>query len=279
MLVADSFGLADEINLGAPVTHLAVNGEGMMAAVSGESGYRGAVTVFNRQREQAYKWYTSEYYIMCAALSPDGRQMAAGVFTQTGVELTGRLLVFRLDEEEPVADVPLGDTVPMQLAFQDNDTLIAVGDAGAAVVDVPDGSVTHTVSYATGELEGCSLTADGCLLAVHSYGGEAAQQLVLLTGEGESRLDLTRGGRFGGPLARVSGGAHRLPGDGVRPQLCPGVPAGAGERRAPAAPAGGRGGLRPVPGQRPGDHPLGGEYGGIACYFGMRRWPRWRCFT
>ena len=193
VLVADSFGLADEINLGAPVTHLAVNGEGMMAAVSGESGYRGAVTVFNRQREQAYKWYTSEYYIMCAALSPDGRQMAAGVFTQTGVELTGRLLVFRLDEEEPVADVPLGDTVPMQLAFQDNDTLIAVGDAGAAVVDVPDGSVTHTVSYATGELEGCSLTADGCLLAVHSYGGEAAQRLVLLTGEGESRLDLTRG--------------------------------------------------------------------------------------
>lgn len=193
VVTADSFGLADEVNLGAPVTSLAVNADGMMAAVVSESGYKGAVAVFDRQLEQVYKWYTSEYYIMCAALSPDGEQMAAGVFAQPGVDLEGRILVFRLDEEEPVADVPLGDTVPLQLGFTDHDTLVAVGDEGTAVVDVPEGSVTHTVSYALGELECSSLTADGCLLAVKSYGGEKTQELILLSDGEESRLGLIRG--------------------------------------------------------------------------------------
>lgn len=60
-----------------------------------QPGYMGSVTVYSPERERMYKWYCASQRLVSAAVSPDGKCLAA--LTDEGIRL------FSLDSEKEQA--------------------------------------------------------------------------------------------------------------------------------------------------------------------------------
>ncbi len=62
-----------------PLTSASVNGSGYLAVCAQESGYMGAVTVYNRNGTAIYKWYSGTARVLSAEVSDDGELFALTV--------------------------------------------------------------------------------------------------------------------------------------------------------------------------------------------------------
>ena len=65
---------------------------GYLAVCTQQPGYMGSVTVYSPERERVYKWYCASQRLISAAVSPDGKYLAA--LTDEGIRL------FSLDSEK-----------------------------------------------------------------------------------------------------------------------------------------------------------------------------------
>ena len=68
---------------------------GYLAVCTEQPGYMGSVTVYSPERERMYKWYCASQRLVSAAVSPDGKYLAA--LTDEGIRL------FSLDSEKEQA--------------------------------------------------------------------------------------------------------------------------------------------------------------------------------
>ena len=68
---------------------------GYLAVCTEQPGYMGSVTVYSPEREREYKWYCASQRLVSAAVSPDGKYLAA--LTDEGIRL------FSLDSEKEQA--------------------------------------------------------------------------------------------------------------------------------------------------------------------------------
>ncbi|MGE4549336.1 MAG: DUF5711 family protein [Intestinibacillus sp.] len=176
--------------LTSPILNACMGLDGSFAVVTDEAGYKTAVRVFNKDQQLTYKWLTSEYYVQSAAVSPDGRRMAALAFRQNGAALEGRLLLFDLGRQEVAAECSLDASLGLEVRFLSDTVAAAVCDTGVYLVDLR-GKAFCTETYPASDLIGFAFDNGAVALARRSYTKSARSEVVVLSGNG----------RMTGPLA------------------------------------------------------------------------------
>ena len=111
-VLANSVSAAAELELTSPIITGSIAENGHFALVTDEQGYRTAAAVYDTSGKEVFKYQSSEYYIVSAALSPDGKTLAALAFRQDGVMLDSHLLLYTVSSGELAADALTSASCP-----------------------------------------------------------------------------------------------------------------------------------------------------------------------
>ena len=155
------------------------NESGWLAVTAQQSGYKGAVTVYDRKGSQVIQISLSSVFVVDAAVSPDGQTVAVVTIGQEGGTFFSRLLLYRVDREEPFAHVDLGSLTVLDMDYDDGVIWILGEDRLLTVSLLPEGQTVQTYFISPNYLKGCSFGGDGfALLLLGRYrSGGAAQAL------------------------------------------------------------------------------------------------------
>ncbi len=178
------------ITVSGGILDVAQNSSGMIVVVHNDDRYRSVVSVFNRSLDLCYEWKTSEYYVQTAALSPDGRTLAAVALTQDDAVFITRVITFRLSEDNYNSFCDLPETIITDLHFLGNGALCAVGDTRACILNL-DGSIRYEYDYGGNRMRTCDCDGNACVLSVVDRTSGLASYLVSLTATADPMVGAT----------------------------------------------------------------------------------------
>ena len=161
------------------------NDSGWLAVTAQQSGYKGAVTVYDSGHQPVIQISLSSTFVVDAAVSPDCKTVAVVTMDQEGGRFYSRLLLYPVDREEPSAQVDLGNIVCLDLDYE-SDQIWVIGEDELVIAD-PKGE-EESRSYALGRyyLKGCDLEGDGfALLLLGQYRAGSATQALILDSQGQ----------------------------------------------------------------------------------------------
>lgn len=162
-----------------------VNDSGWLAVTAQQSGFKGAVTVYNSRGREVITIGLSSVFAVDAAVSPDGQNVAVVTMGQEQGDFFSRLLLYPLDQTEPSLQVELGGLTVLDLDYEEG-LLWVLGEDRLLTVPT-DGSETRTYFLTPGYLKGCSLEGDGfALLLTGPYRAGAAAQAVVVDGSAQA---------------------------------------------------------------------------------------------
>lgn len=182
---------ADSLTLegGGDILSARVNNSGWLAVTAQESGYKGAVTVYNAQQEKIIGINLSSTFLVDAAVSPDCKTVAVVTMSQTAGTFESQLILYSMDSKEPKATVSLGDIAVLDLEFETN-RIWVVGEDTLLILSA-DGSTTTTYPFGRYYLKGCSLGGeDFGLLLLGRYRAGAATQALVINPDGSTHATL-----------------------------------------------------------------------------------------
>ncbi len=107
--VANGYAEYLNSNTESPILTASMNRRGDFVLVTDEQGYRSAVSVYDDRQQLQCQWFTYQYYVLMASVSPDGQAFAVAGLGQDGLDLVTRVLYFRIGEQEPAWTVDLGE--------------------------------------------------------------------------------------------------------------------------------------------------------------------------
>ncbi|MCD8355619.1 MAG: DUF5711 family protein [Clostridia bacterium] len=168
----------------SPITNADIATNGSVAIVTDEAGYKSAVTVYNIDNEQLYKWSSPDYYIMSAVLSSDGRRLAIFCFKQDGLTLTSRLFFTDISSSEsPENGVDMNSNLVLGMKFLGNNTVCAVCDNATYVIS-RSGQIRYQTEYSSDDLIAFDLAEDCVALATEAYSQTSRAEIVLINARG-----------------------------------------------------------------------------------------------
>ncbi len=166
---------------GADLLSARPNDSGWLAVTAQQSGYKGAVTVYDSRGSEVIQISLSSVFAVDAAVSPDGQSVAVITMGQTGGVFFSRLLFFPVDREEPSAQVELGSLTVLDLDYEDGLLWVLCEDRLLTVT--PDGQTVQTYRISPGYLKGCTLEGEGfALLLTGRYRSGGADQALIVDG-------------------------------------------------------------------------------------------------
>lgn len=172
-----------------------VNDSGWLAVTSHGGGYRGSVAVYNspyNAQEPQIQINLSTTFIVDAAVSPDGQTVAIVTMGQEGGSFQSQIRFYPIDQKEPSAVVSLGNTVVLDLDYEDGLLWVLGEDQVSAIQE--DGTASGVYTLGRNYLKGCSFGGDGyTLLLLGRYQAGSAEQAVIVGPDGTelASLDLT----------------------------------------------------------------------------------------
>ena len=95
-----------------------LNENGWLAVTAQESGYKGSVTVYNARYEPVFRLNRSSTFVVDAMAPPDCKRVAVVTMGQTEGRFSSRLLIFRLDSEQPEREIILGNMAVLELEYE-----------------------------------------------------------------------------------------------------------------------------------------------------------------
>lgn len=156
-----------------------VNDSGWLAVTAQQSGFKGAVTVYNSRGTEVITVGLSSVFAVDAAVSPDGQSVAVITMGQENGNFFSRLLLYPLDQTEPSAQVELGALTVLDLDYEE-DLLWVLGEDRLLTVST-DGTTVNSYFLTPNYLKGCSLKGDGfALLLTGPYRAGGAAQAVII---------------------------------------------------------------------------------------------------
>lgn len=185
---ASDLSLEENINL----LSARPNDSGWLAITAQQSGYKGAVTVYNASHEPVITISLSSTFVVDAAVSPDCKTVAVVTMDQEGGSFYSRLLFYPVDKTEPSSQVELGNLVCLDLEYEKNQVWV-LGESALVATD-EKGENTHTYSLGRYYLKGCDLGGDGfALLLTGHYREGSANQALIIDSQGQivQTLDLS----------------------------------------------------------------------------------------
>lgn len=167
----------------ADVLSARINENGFLAVTAQESGYKGAVTVYNSSFERVFRLNRSSTFVVDAAVSPDNKTAAVVTMGQSGGSFESALLIHPLDKEEELARVSLGNAAVLDLDYENGQIWVLCEDC-LQVVSTEDWSV-KSYSFDSSYLKGCSLGGDGfALVLLGRYRAGSAERVVTVGADG-----------------------------------------------------------------------------------------------
>lgn len=179
----------------SPIIDADIGSNGSVAIVTDEAGYKSGVTVYNVANEKLYNWYSSNYYIMSAALSPNKKHLALFTFKQEGTETKSRVFFADTTQDmpasnggdngssEPEIGVDLGNSLVLDMKFIDKNTLCVVCDDATYFVS-RRGKIKYQKDYPVDALVAFDFSDDRLALALKSYSKSARAELSLISASG-----------------------------------------------------------------------------------------------
>jgi len=157
-----------------------VNDSGWLAVTAQQSGYKGAVTVYDREGEKVIQISLSSTFVMDAAISPDCKTVAVVTVDQEGGRFTSQILFYPVNQTEPSARADLEGITVLDLDYESG-LLWILGEDRILTVDPSSGALKGSCSFQRSYLKGCSLGAEGfaLLLTGRYQAGDATQALVI----------------------------------------------------------------------------------------------------
>lgn len=172
-----------------------VNRDGWLAVTAQESGYKGTVTVYDSARERVFRLNRSSTFVVDAMVSPDHKRVAVVTLGQTEGRFESRLLIYRLDSEEPEQEILLGNAAPLDLDYEEHRIWI-LGEDEIQSVSTQNWEVS-TCSFGRSYLKGCSLGGDGfALVLLGRYRAGSADQTIVVDPDGEIRASMELRGQI-----------------------------------------------------------------------------------
>ena len=165
---------------GADLLSTRPNDGGWLAVTAQQSGYKGAVTVYDRRGEPVIQISLSSTFAVDAAVSPDGQTAAVvTIGQQDGGSFFSRLLLYQVNQQEPFAQVDLGSLTVLDMDFDEGVVWLLGEDRLLTVSLLPEGQQVQTYYISPNYLKGCSLGGDGfAFLLVGRYRSGGATQAL-----------------------------------------------------------------------------------------------------
>ena len=203
--VTNTLTKLDDRTVPSPIIDASIADNGNVAVVTNEAGYKSAVSVYNNiDEEPLYTWSSADYYIMSAAISPDGTRLALFCFGQDGLTLHSKLFFINTKvaecpadpewtqssrEEDPnvhkVEGIDMGGSLCTGLSFIGRSTVCAVCDDGARIIS-RSGQIRSELSYAADDLISFDLSDDdAAAICTTSYTQEGRAEIRLLNARSE----------------------------------------------------------------------------------------------
>ena len=156
-----------------------INREGYFAVTAQQSGYKGAVTVYDPQGERLIQIRLSSTFVVDAVLSPDSRTVAVITMDQQGGSFSSQVLLYPVNRTEPKAVFDLGNTVVLDVDYE-YDRLWVLGEDRLIILS-EDGETAAHYDFGRSFLKGCDFGGDGfaLLLLSHYRTGSADQVLIV----------------------------------------------------------------------------------------------------
>lgn len=155
------------------------NASGWLAVTAQQSGYKGAVTVYDRRGSEVIQISLSSVFVVDAAISPDGQTVAVVTIGQEDGVFFSRLLLYRVNQEEPFAQVELGSLAVLDMSYGDGVIWVLGEDRLLTVSLLPEEQTVQTCFISPNYLKGCCLGGDGfALLLVGNYRSGGATQAL-----------------------------------------------------------------------------------------------------
>lgn len=171
-----------------------VNSSGWLAVTAQQSGYKGAVTVYDRAGEPVIQISLSSTFVVDAALSPDCGTVAVVTIGQEGGSFRSQVLFYPVDEKEPSAQADLGNVLALDLDYEDG-LLWVLGENQVMAVS-QDGGAVQRYSFGRMYLKGCSLGGDGfAFVLLGRYRAGSAEQAQVIGPEGTVQATLELSGQ------------------------------------------------------------------------------------
>lgn len=161
------------------------NDRGWLTVTAQESGYKGAVTVYDAESEKVIQVNLSSTFAVDAALSPDNKTVAVVTIDQENGVFSSKILFYPVNSTQPSAQLDLGSMTVLNLDYE-ADRLWILGE-DRLVVASPDGEILATHSFGRSYLKGCDLGGDGfALLLTGRYQAGNATQAQVITADGSA---------------------------------------------------------------------------------------------
>lgn len=184
--VGDTKGNLTVLDTREKIISVTMNPTGCLAVVTEETGYKGLVTVYNKDFEPVYRWHSGTNFVLRAWVSPDSKTMAALTLEETG----SAVHVFSLSSEEEYAAFYTQGVLLYDCAFLANDRLCGIHDGGL-------------VFFTTAGVDGGSYSFGGQYLTGYSFDGDGFATVMLSqyqSGNAGAVLTVSYGGTVTGQL-------------------------------------------------------------------------------
>ena len=157
----------------------AIAKNGSYAIASASDGYTSQLKVYDRDGLILFEWASQQYLISTVAFSPNSKYIVASGFASQGGSLKTVIHVFAFNKDQPLATHTLDDCVMLDIIFNTNDTVTAIGDTCAARFTIGKGLQLYDYQGLT--LSAYDLTrSDGAVLALSASSDGRVGSLILL---------------------------------------------------------------------------------------------------
>ena len=210
LYVLDETGMLLELTADADHTFLAatLNDEGWLAVTAEKQNYKGAVTVYNAELEEAFEFRSSDRFVTDGYVTDDCEYLAAVTLGQEDGVFVSNIVLYDLQAVDPVGDYDVSDGLVLAIGQQD-DRLVTVTDTCLALTD-QDGENQTRYEYDGAYLREYALEGDGfTALLLNRYRSGSVGRLVTVDTEGkeiaslevrEEVLGVSAAGRYLGVL-------------------------------------------------------------------------------
>lgn len=189
-------GSGELLNLTAdesePFVSATLNAKGWLAVTSEKKNYKGAVSVYNENRDLVFTYNASDRFVTNAYVSDDCRDLAAVTLGQKDSVFVSNIVLYHLSATEPYADGSVSDGLVISLG-ELSGKLAAVADTGLNFLD-SSGETVGAYDYTGEYLREYQLGGDGfAALVLDRYRSGNVGRLVTVGNDGKeiASLDVT----------------------------------------------------------------------------------------
>ena len=191
LYVLDETGMLLELTADADHAFLAatLNDQGWLAVTAEKQNYKGAVTVYNADLEEAFEFRSSDRFVTDGYVTDDCKHLAAVTLGQENGVFVSNIVLYDLQVVDPIGDYDVSDGLVLAIGQQD-DRLVTVTDTCLALTDL-DGENQARYEYGGAYLREYALEGDGfTALLLNRYRSGSVGKLVTVDTDGEEIASL-----------------------------------------------------------------------------------------